>query len=289
MNSSYEAAQSAAAPVASPAPTPEPTSPAPSPMTTPEPAPAGEPSWQANDTTAPDSSAPAEVSSPMPETTPVSTPMSSGQPMGQTMEDTGAPIGMNGQPLQADPTPAPTAETAPVMETVSPSPAPTPVAPAQPTQPAATPEPVAPVGMAAAAPMAASQPAAMDMSGEQPKMGFSFGAFAFGWLWAVFNLGKKWWIGLALFLGQILLIIPFINIIVGLAYLVIHIILGIKGRKMSWENKQWSSAANFNKAQKIWNIVGIVFFVLTIVGSIAMGGAIIASLGSVADFGASLE
>ena len=84
--------------------------------------------------------------------------------------------------------------------------------------------------------------------------GWSWGAFIFGWFWAVCN---KTWIGL-------LALVPGIGFIM-------HIILGFKGREWAWQNDQWDSVEHFQKVQRRWSQwgIGIVllfigFFVLMI-------------------------
>ena len=81
--------------------------------------------------------------------------------------------------------------------------------------------------------------------------GWNWGAFVFGWIWAIANQA---WLGL-------LTLIPFVNI-------VMIFVLGAKGNEWSWKNKNWESVESFKKAQRIWNIVGLVVFILSIVGAI---------------------
>jgi len=73
--------------------------------------------------------------------------------------------------------------------------------------------------------------------------GWSWGAFIFGWFWAVCN---KTWIGL-------LALLP------GVGF-VMHIILGFKGREWAWQNDHWDSVEHFQKVQRRWSqwAIGIV-------------------------------
>ena len=73
--------------------------------------------------------------------------------------------------------------------------------------------------------------------------GWSWGAFFFGWFWAVCN---KTWIGL-------LALLP------GVGF-VMHIILGFKGREWAWQNDHWDSVEHFQKVQRRWSqwAIGIV-------------------------------
>jgi Tfp pilus assembly major pilin PilA len=74
--------------------------------------------------------------------------------------------------------------------------------------------------------------------------GWSWGAFLFNWIWAIFN---KTWIGLAC-------LIPYIGFIVG-------IYLGIKGRELAWRNKEWDSLEHFNRVQRKWSVWGVVVII----------------------------
>lgn len=89
------------------------------------------------------------------------------------------------------------------------------------------------------APPAASPPAA---SKEVPPgiAGWSWGAFLWNWIWAIFN---NTWIGL-------LALIPGVN-------LVMIFVLGFKGREWAWKNKQWDSVEHFNRVQRKWSLWGI--------------------------------
>jgi hypothetical protein len=77
--------------------------------------------------------------------------------------------------------------------------------------------------------------------------GWSWGAFVFGWFWAVCN---KTWIGL-------LALLP------GIGF-VMHIILGFKGREWAWQNDHWESVEHFQKVQRRWSqwAIGIVLVMI---------------------------
>lgn len=66
--------------------------------------------------------------------------------------------------------------------------------------------------------------------------GWSWGAFWFNWIWAIFN---KTWIGL-------LALIPVVN-------LIMMVVLGVKGREWAWQNKPWRSIDEFNRVQRKWS------------------------------------
>jgi ribosomal protein L37E len=85
--------------------------------------------------------------------------------------------------------------------------------------------------------------------------GWSWGAFALSWIWAI---GNNTWIGL-------LALIPYVGI-------VMPIILGIKGREWAWKNNQWESVEHFNRVQAKWSFwgktilsIGMVFLLLAMI------------------------
>lgn len=70
--------------------------------------------------------------------------------------------------------------------------------------------------------------------------GWSWGAFLWNWIWAIFN---NTWIGL-------LALVPGVN-------LVMVFVLGVKGREWAWKNKQWDSVEHFNRVQRKWSMWGV--------------------------------
>ena len=83
--------------------------------------------------------------------------------------------------------------------------------------------------------------------------GWSWGAFVFGWFWAVCN---KTWIGL-------LALVPGIGFIM-------HMVLGFKGREWAWQNDHWDSVEHFQKVQRRWSILAIALILFIIVFLYAM-------------------
>lgn len=77
---------------------------------------------------------------------------------------------------------------------------------------------------------------------------WNWGAFFLNWIWGI---GNKTYIAF-------LALIPLINI-------VMMIILGLKGNKMAWKNKEWESVEHFKEVQKKWNLTGIVAFGIYII------------------------
>lgn len=83
--------------------------------------------------------------------------------------------------------------------------------------------------------------------GDMPKLGWSWGAFSFGWIWGIGNHA---------YLTLIALIpIP----LLGLVWLFVN---GALGKKWAWESGKFATAAEFNAAQKTWDRAGIAAFVL---------------------------
>lgn len=94
--------------------------------------------------------------------------------------------------------------------------------------------PSVPPMSAAAAPLSASKEVPPGIAG------WSWGAFLWNWIWAIFN---NTWIGL-------LALVPGVN-------LVMIFVLGAKGREWAWKNKQWDSVEHFNRVQRKWSVWGI--------------------------------
>ena len=83
---------------------------------------------------------------------------------------------------------------------------------------------------------------------EQPDLkSWNWGAFSLYWLWGFFN-GCPW-----------LFVVGFL---LGWAFPIPNIIMGMKGSKMSWEKKKWESVSEFNKSTKTWNLAGKIVAVL---------------------------
>lgn len=81
---------------------------------------------------------------------------------------------------------------------------------------------------------------------------WNWGAFFFNWIWGI---GNKTYIAL-------LALIPFVGI-------VMVFVLGAKGSKWAWQNKRWSGIEHFKDVQRLWAIVGLIFFGIYLIGIIA--------------------
>lgn len=71
-----------------------------------------------------------------------------------------------------------------------------------------------------------------------------------GWNWGAFFLNGIWGIGNKTYIA-LLAFIPIINVFM-------MVILGLKGNKMAWKNKEWDSVEHFLRVQRYWNIAGLV-------------------------------
>jgi hypothetical protein len=74
------------------------------------------------------------------------------------------------------------------------------------------------------------------------------------WNWGAFFLNALW----GLFNGtyiSLLSLIPIVSILMAF-------ILGFKGNEWAWRNKRWKSIEQFQRVQKRWAVVGIVFFLI---------------------------
>jgi len=94
---------------------------------------------------------------------------------------------------------------------------------------------------------------------------WSWGAFGLTWIYLVSMKYKWWWLFLIIMLftnGMSRsddITTSWIGIIISLT---IMIVLGIEGRKMAYRNRHWDSDEQFLQAQRIWDIWGIIFFIL---------------------------
>jgi hypothetical protein len=77
-----------------------------------------------------------------------------------------------------------------------------------------------------------------------------------GWSWGAAGLGIIWGITFNVWIS-FFAFIPIVNFFWW-------IVMGIKGREWAWQNNKWASVDEFNKSQKKWNIIGLIFFILGI-------------------------
>lgn len=86
--------------------------------------------------------------------------------------------------------------------------------------------------------------------------GWNWGAFLLNWIWGI---GNRTYIALLMF-------VPFVN-------LVMIFVLGVKGNKWAWHNRQWESVEQFKAVQKAWAVWGVVILVIGVL--LAMMGSIL--------------
>lgn len=93
--------------------------------------------------------------------------------------------------------------------------------------------------------------------------GWNWGAFFLSWIWAI---GNQVWIGLLALLGPV--------------WLVMMIILGLKGNEWAWKARKFISVETFKKTQSTWAKWGIVLFIIQIILIILAVSAVITSIKS---------
>lgn len=86
---------------------------------------------------------------------------------------------------------------------------------------------------------------------------FNWGAFAFSWIWGIFN--GLWWS------AGIIVLMLMNSLATWTMTIAVCFLLGFKGNAISWRSKKWKSAKAFDKAQTIWSIVGIVILLIGLV------------------------
>ncbi|MBN2081648.1 zinc ribbon domain-containing protein [bacterium] len=64
-----------------------------------------------------------------------------------------------------------------------------------------------------------------------------------------------------------------VNLLLGPLYIAYAIYIGIAGRKLAWENRQFSSVEEFEGTMKSWNMWGIILLIVGVVGTMFWGCA----------------
>lgn len=100
---------------------------------------------------------------------------------------------------------------------------------------------------------------------KQPHERWSWGAFGLGWIYFC-GMNYKFW-GWLLVLGFIMNgLLKSDDTVVGaiglICWLAMVVIFGIKGRRIAWESRKWESKKDFMANQKVWDIWGIIIFVI---------------------------
>lgn len=104
--------------------------------------------------------------------------------------------------------------------------------------------------------------------------GWSWGAFVFGWVWGVINHAPIMLVSFVPFAMAVLtttarnlLTLSTFNTAfteVLLINLVFHIWFGLAGNRWSWQSGRWGSLDVYHAAQKKWQIVAIIVFLLEV-------------------------
>ena len=106
---------------------------------------------------------------------------------------------------------------------------------------------------------------------------WNWGAFLIPWIWAI---GNNVWIGLlalaaaaGLITETVLswngIVLPcegVLAVLFLLTWLVLAIVLGIKGNAWAWQSRKWRSVESFRRAQRVWAYVGVVVVAATAAG-----------------------
>ena len=96
---------------------------------------------------------------------------------------------------------------------------------------------------------------------------WNMGAFMFSWLWGCFN--RVWWPIVAMIvIAFVVVLLKPISSLPRLLVLILGIILGIEGNRMSWEQYKTDSGdivERFDRRQKRWNMAGWIAFAINIV------------------------
>ena len=89
---------------------------------------------------------------------------------------------------------------------------------------------------------------------------FNWGAFFLWHLWGFWNgMPILSWCGFLLgFISDAFYYLSLIDVFVS-------IYLGLKGNKISWEKKNWSSIESFENTQRNWNLAGLIVLCLIVI------------------------
>ena len=94
-----------------------------------------------------------------------------------------------------------------------------------------------------------------------------------GWNWGAFLLPGVWCITNRVWIGLLAWIDPTLIVSLGMPWLGMGVILGVKGNEWAWKSRRWESVAAFKAHQKTWAIVsfflvGLLLFCLLSIGLI---------------------
>lgn len=96
---------------------------------------------------------------------------------------------------------------------------------------------------------------------------WSWGAAAITFWYALSMKFKNLWMYLVILIGIRALDNSqniSLSVIGLLLYITIFVYMGLNGRKLAWENRKWKSLDQFLKTQRVWDVCGIIVFILTV-------------------------
>jgi hypothetical protein len=93
--------------------------------------------------------------------------------------------------------------------------------------------------------------------------GWSWGGFFLNWIY--FFASRAYVMGVLYFVGSL---IPIVDIVIAL-------VAGMKGRKISFERGKWNDAQAFIKRQKLLDRIGIIVTIVTVVAILVLGLVIV--------------
>lgn len=122
-----------------------------------------------------------------------------------------------------------------------------------------------------------------DVPPEVADLGFCFGALGLTWIW---GLANRVWIALLcpiifIFGGYLAAFLSTDAALIGpVVSLALALWLGVNGHRLAWKKRHFASLDAYRGAMRVWNIVGIVVFVLKMVLSILIAGLAMSYFGS---------
>lgn len=102
-----------------------------------------------------------------------------------------------------------------------------------------------------------------------------------GWNWGGFLLPGIWCLSNRVWIGLVAWVDPTLVLSLGMPWLTMGVILGVKGNEWAWKSRQWRSVSEFKAHQRAWAIAGwlimgtitaIAIAILVIVGLLLLLG-----------------
>lgn len=96
-----------------------------------------------------------------------------------------------------------------------------------------------------------------------------------GWNWGAFLLPGLWCLPNHVWIGLIAWADPTFIISLGIPWLTMAIILGVKGNEWAWKSRRWRSIAEFKAHQRAWAVVGFAIIILSLLAFLLIIGLLI--------------